>query len=37
MDKAMVSGSDGVHVGRFVLIEYGQRYEILKDETITRQ
>lgn len=37
MDQAMVSGSDGVHVGRFVLIEYGQRYEILNDETITRQ
>ena len=37
MAEAMRGGSDGVHVGRFVLIEYGQRYRVLLGETITRQ
>lgn len=32
MDEANSTRSDGVHVGRYVLIEYGQRYDSEKDE-----
>ena len=36
MLDAMQKQEDGVHVGRYALIEYGERYEILNDQTITR-